>query len=449
MIPDGYINTDDANATPDKILQGYNAYVKGEKIHGTYVPSGSGSTGGVILGENEVVAEKIYGRAGILAGGKLNLSGIALNPTETDRLITYIGSGLINYIIADRKLTENIDGEIVIYNVDTNTRTVYHDDPSLKYSYTYSELGIQGEVKCIAASPAMSNGATQISIGTTVGIYTYLFYHTGNGYIDVDSKITILNPCSDYNAIAYANKNTHTFAYHSGDTIHIVEMLWGSHTFDEVANFSNGMRVGNVMALFRFSPSDRFLTVEAWGYIGVAVTNVILLDNYHYVTNQLYQIDNLSEDWQHGQILFNSHDDFCILYGNPCSVYYNIKDKVISISRYSGNQVIPYDSTLNESAYATFCRNDNYVYAVTFLEGAFTMGCYKTDYSNLSSQWQLVSGLLPIGNNACMPIINIVYNQVFWFDRNNGDFYLYEASNDAKEIIGLEYGGQEYRRVLV
>ena len=36
------------------------------------MPSGSGSTGGVILGEDEVVASKVYGEAGVLTGGKLS-----------------------------------------------------------------------------------------------------------------------------------------------------------------------------------------------------------------------------------------------------------------------------------------------------------------------------------------------------------------------------------------
>lgn len=461
MIPDGYINTNDANATADKILQGYNAYVKGEKIHGTYVPSGGGGSGGVILGTDEVVAKKLYGKAGILTGGKSNLNGISLgNNYDVDRLITLVGNDYINYIIADRKLTENVSGEIVIYNLNTNTNEIYHADPSSKYSYTYEELGLAGEVKCIAASPIKVGDYTQITIGTSVGIYTYMFEHSGNGTIGASTpygatnKIVINNKCADYNSIAYANTNSNTFAYYDGGKIHIVKMLWGVGIYVETMNQNNDTRIGNVMALFRFSPSDRFLMCEDWGQLNASRTNIILLDQYYYIANQVLNLATGEEGYQHGQVLINSKDNFAILAGKPYSLTYDLSAKTFAFTKLSDNMVIPYNKNLNESCYATFSSNDEYVYAVSFQDGApigmFLLGCYKVDLLDLSGQWQLVSSLLPVGNNANMPVINIINSQILCFNKVNDGakgFYYYYADPNIKEIIGLQYNGENYQRI--
>ena len=127
VIPDGYINTSDATATAAQILQGYTAYANGNKIHGTYVSSGGGSTGGVILGEDEVVATKVYGEAGVLTGGKLSANGVITLSEQNTYGMTIPKIALIStspygtFAIASRKITENIDSEIVIYNITINT----------------------------------------------------------------------------------------------------------------------------------------------------------------------------------------------------------------------------------------------------------------------------------------------------------------------------------------
>lgn len=126
VIPDGYIDTSDATAGPDQILQGYTAYANGNKIYGTYVGSGSPG-GGVILGADEVIATKVYGEAGVLTGGKLSVNGqITLSEQNTygttcPKIALISSSPYGTFAIASRKITENIDNEIVIYNITVNT----------------------------------------------------------------------------------------------------------------------------------------------------------------------------------------------------------------------------------------------------------------------------------------------------------------------------------------
>lgn len=458
VIPEGYMDTSDATATASDILQGKTAYANGNKIHGTYIPSGGGSTGGVILGEDEVVAKKIYGEAGILTGNKLEVDGFTVPSSgEYYKALTLVGD---NYVIADRKFTENISGEIVIYNIDKSK--IYHADPNSKFSYTYEELGIEGEVRCIAASPITLKASdnqryTQVSIGTSVAIYTYLFRNSGNGelgaYAPYNSvqKIVINNPVNDYNSIAYANTNSSVFAYFSAGKIHMVEIYWAVGLALETLN--ENAQLGNVAALFRFSPSDRFFTYTDWGHLHFAESHVMLLDDYYFIAHQEFTIDNGSTSYQHGQVLINSKDNFAILFGNPHSVTYDLAAKTFEFTRLPGSNVIPYDIDYNESYYAVFSKDDRYVYAVAFQGKDYSIGCYKVDYLNLETQWQLVSTLLPVTENGLMPTIDNVNNRIFCLSRNkknheNNGFYYYYADPNAKEIIGLEYNGEEYQRII-
>ena len=309
VIPDGYVNTSDATATANQILQGYTAYANGNKIYGTYVGSGSPG-GGVILGENEVVATKVYGEAGVLTGGKLeNTGSISLSNKNTygyDQIkpaivTTFMGT----YAIINRERTENVENEIAIYNI-TN-QAFYHADPSAKFSYTYEELGLQGNVRCIAASPLEYwSGVVQVSIGTSVGIYSFLFDahgNNGNGAIGITkptgsstdiwkSKITLNSPMSGYNSITYSNTDPNTLAFHSGNKIYIKTLTWSSdlsfNTVDwtevEVQQGRNEYR--DVDGLFRFSLSDRFLMYAPWGNTRFPQLGLMLLDDFVYVCHQ-------------------------------------------------------------------------------------------------------------------------------------------------------------------
>ena len=463
VIPEGYMDTSDATATPDKILQGYTAYANGNKLHGTYVPSesseGGGTIGGVILGEDEVVAKKIYGEAGILISNELAIEGFTVNNSATIphevSPITLVGD---DYVIADRKIAENVSGEIVVYNINKNK--IYHAEPNSKFSYTYEELGIQGEVRCIAASPITLKASdnqryTQVSIGTSVAIYTYLFRHSGNGELGAyapynsEQKVVIENPCNDFNAIAYSNTNSCVFAYYSSGNVHVVEIYWAIAYALETTNVQSSLANNEVKGTFRFSPSDRFIILESWGNTRLSETNLILLDNYYYITQQNYTLDNgVSMVWQHGQLLINSQDNFAILFGNPCSISYDLANKELTLTRLSGNKVIPFEYRRDVSRFATFSKDDKYVYAIKYDQSNTFLGCYKVDYLNTNSQWQLVSSLMPTGGMDNKPTVDIVNNRIFWFNRYEGKFYYYYADPNVKEIIGLQYNGETYQRII-
>ena len=482
VIPDGYMNTNDATATADKIFQGYTAYVKGNKIHGTYIPSegGGGSIGGVILGEDEVVASKIYGETGVLTGGHISTedSHISfINSQSVSRKIALVCTGTLNgnYAIADRKLTENVDNEIVIYNITSTT--VSHKDYEAKYSYTYSELGIQGEVRCIAASPLSGyGGVVQISIGTSVAIYSFYFNpkgNNGNGSIGEANaysnkqKYVIENPCNDYNSITYSNTEPNTFAYYSQNRIHIIDIAWSIDKIIEWTNVEVSIYNNSVAGLFRFSANDRFLTYAPWGYPssnGQKAVYIMLLNNFSYVIHQIItETTTATTGWVNGQIAINSAENFMILNGKPYTLSYSLEDKTITYTKQSDTTVIPYDEGNNESLYACFSNNDKYVFATSFAQTSVEtgimdlLGCYKVNYAELNSEWELVSSLLKVSvnsNGLTPPAIDLVNNRVLAFyprdysseDTSNGGFYYYYSDPNVKEIIGLSYNGNIYIR---
>ena len=469
VIPDGYMNTSDATATADKILQGYTAYANGNKIHGTYVPSGSGSTGGVILGEDEVVAEKVYGESDILIGRKIlpENSQIVINAYGVSKKIALVCTNTKgSYVVADRKLTENVDNEIVIYNITNKTTTsneyetvISHSDYNEKYSYTYSELGIEGTVNCIVASPLRHyDEFVQISIGTSTAIYTFWFNpngNNGNGSIGEanplypnKTKITINSSCS-YNDIAYSNTKEDTFAYFSNEKIYIVGMNWWSSASDYTEYTNVDALTENVLAQFRFSANDRFLTYIQWGTTQKSEVCIMLLNEHVYLTQEEIS-ETGSVGWNHGQILINSAEDFMIFNGKPYMLTYNLAEKTISYISLSGTEIIPFDNTKNETAYATFSKNDKYVYAVlgTGTGTMYKLANYKVDYISLNSQWDKASSDYQITSNSNIPVIDTVNNKILCFcpDDQTEGFYYYDSDPNVKEVIGLEYNNVIYKR---
>ena len=475
VIPEGYMDTSDATATSDKILQGYTAYANGNKLYGTYIPSGGGSTGGVILGPDEVVASKVYGEAGALIGQKVNNDGITLNCQAVSKGFAFVHCSATfggDFIIADRKMTENVDNEIVIYNI-TNA-FLSHKSPSSKFSYSYSELGIEGQVLCIAASPLYDyDGIVQFSIGTTVGIYTYWFNPAGN---DGNGSIGDATPYStkqkmiieeglisnDYNAIVYSNTDENVFAYYNGN-FHIVCIAWSIDQVIEYTNVNINFGNSNVYGMFRFSLSDRFLMFAPWGDTHQSTVGIILLDDMHsYKVHQIFT-DNydptIGGSWKNGQFAINPEDNFAIINGKPYSLTYSLKNKTITWTKLSDTQLIPYNVNGNESLYACFSKNGKYVFAVTSdnnVDGLFNLGCYKVDYENLNSAWLNVSNPLLVpgnANGAVPPRFNLLDNKVVGFypsgkENNRDGFYYYRSDPNVREVIGLSWNGNLYREAV-
>lgn len=477
VIPEGYMDTSDATATADKILQGYTAYANGNKLHGTYVPSGEGSAGGVILGPDEVVASKVYGEAGALIGQKVNTDGITLNCQALVRNFAFLHCSATyggDFIIADRKMTENIDNEIVIYNI--SNAFLSHKSPLSKFSYTYSELGIEGEVLCIAASPLYDyDGIVQFTIGTSIGIYTYWFNpagNDGNGSIG-DSTIYsskqkmvieqgLINGDGNpgYNSIVYSNTDENVFAYYNGN-FHIVNIAWSIDQIIEYTNVNISFGRSNVAGMFRFSLSDRFLIFAPWGETSNSVVGVILLDDMHHY--QIHQIltDNAdgATGWKNGQLAINPDDNFAIVNGKPYSLTYSLKDKTITWTKLSDAQLIPYNVNGNESLYACFSKNGKYVFALTQdepIDGLLNLGCYKVDYENLNSTWLNISNPLLVPGNAngvLPPRFNLPNNKVVAFypsgkENHRDGFYYYRSDPNVREVIGLSWNGNLYRQVV-
>lgn len=467
VIPDGYLDTSDATAGPGQILQGYTAYSGGTKVHGAYVPSGGGSTGGIILGEDEVVATKIYGEAGILTGGKVSPENITINAVNYSRKIAFLSCSATyggDYVIADRKITENIDNEIVIYNI--SNAYLSHKSASGKFSYTYSELGIEGEILCIAASPLHGyKGIVQFSIGTSVGIYTYYFNpqgNNGNGSIgdptiySSKQKMVINRGISGYNAITYSNNNENVFAYHSGGKIYIVNIGWSTDNIIGYTEVSVDTYQGNVNGLFRFSLSDRFLTFASWGNFNGPQVGIMLLNDYFYMAHQQINETQEDSDWYSGQIAISPDDKFAIINGKLYQLTYDLEAKNISWAQLSSSAVIPYMLKSNESLYACFSSNGKYVYACAnsdLTNGMRPLNCFKVDYTNLNSQWQNVSNplLVPLNSNGVTPpVFDLVNNKIVGFCPNEGveGFYYYYLDPNVREVIGLSWNGNLYRQVV-
>ena len=480
VIPEGYMDTSDATATSDKILQGFTAYANGNKIHGTYVPSGGGSTGGVILGEDEVVATKIYGEAGVLTGGKIsNLDNKITISKQNTYGVTVPKMALIStesaaygtFVVASRKITENVDNEIVIYNISNNSFS--HKDYNAKYSYSFSELGIEGELRCIAASPICiftpNDCFVQITIGTSVAIYTFWFNAAGNngngsiGEASIYSEKTcfvIENPCRDINSITYSNTEDNTFAYFSQNRIHIVSIGWAIEQILEYKNVEVSTYQGNVRGLFRFSQSDRFLIFAPWGTLGTSgITNLMLLDDFRYVMHQALSKDFGESGWKSAQLLINSQDNFMIFCGLPYTLNYDLKAKTITYTQQSNTQIIPFNEGLNESCFACFSKDDKYVYAISSfnpINRMYPIATYKVDYLNLDTEWDKVSSdLATTGSSTTLDIVNskaICFNPYYKEAGLPGPtessigFYYYYADPEIRDVIGLSYNGNFYKK---
>ena len=418
------------------------------------MPSGSGSTGGVILGEDEVVASKVYGEAGVLTGGKLShVDGkITLSQENTYSFNRFkpalVTTGRGTFVIIDRKYTENIDNEIAIYNITENT--FGHADYSSKFSYTYEELGLEGDVLCIAASPLHGyKGIVQFSIGTTVGIYTYYFSpdgNNGNGSIGEPTiysskqKFVINNPVSDYNAITYSNTNANVFAYYSNGKVYIVNIAW---SIDEIINYTEvevEIYGNNVMGLFRFSLSDRFLIFAPWGNHDKCEVGLMLLNDFFYVIHQSISEERETTGWHNGQLAISPDDSFAIINGKPYQLNYDLEAKTITYTQMSESEVIPYQDSANESLYACFAPEGNYIYALSSFKSntndMVPLATFKVDLMSLESTWQTVSNQLAIGHPRVRVVFDPLNKKVFRYVAGYNEAGLEPITTDA---IGFYY----------
>ena len=79
--------------------------------------------------------------------------------------------------------------------------------------------------------------------------------------------------------------------------------------------------------------------------------------------------------------------------------------------------------------------------------GYQTASCFKVDLSNLNRQWQEVSIEMPITEISKMPTFDLVNNEVIALT-DDGKFYYYYSDSNIKELVGLSYQGNYYRRTL-
>ena len=326
-------------------------------------------------------------------------------------------------------------------------------------------------MRCIAASPINDyNGFVQISIGTSVAIYTFWFNpqgNNGNGSIGEESiysdttKYTIENPCNDYNSIVYSNTDSNVFAYLSAGRIHIVNVSWTTGQIIEYTNVECG--TSNVMGLFKFNQSDRFLTYAPWGTSGTTgISYIMLLDNFRYIIHQSIQKEfNVTSGYKSAQLLINSQDNFMIFCGLPYVINYSLKEKSITYTKQSDTEIIPFNENLNESLYACFSKDDKYVYAVSEFSSTnnmYSIATFEVDYLNLNEEWETMSTALAITSNGFMPIFDTINNKVLCYNPyykeagisgNSSEsigFYYYYADPNIKDVTGLSWNGNYYEK---
>lgn len=167
-------------------------------------------------------------------------------------------------------------------------------------------------------------------------------------------------------------------------------------------------------------------------------------------------------NWFSGQIAINKDDNFAIINGKPHLLNYSVEKKSITLTKMSDTNIIPYNQEHNLSLLACFSSDGNYLYALSSFEDnsnkMYPLATFKVDYTNLNSQWQIVSNSLAISNPMTVPVIDPLNKKAFTYvagfkeagisgipDTAIG-FYYYYADPEIKDVIGLSWNGNFYEK---
>lgn len=218
----------------------------------------------------------------------------------------------------------------------------------------------------------------------------------------------------------------------------------------------------NVMGLFSFSLSDRFLIFAPWGNLDKSELGIMLLNDFFYVIHQSVSEERESSGWHNGQLAISPDDSFAIINGKPYQLNYDLEAKTITYTQMSESEVIPYQDSANESLYACFAPEGNYIYALSSFKSntndMVPLATFKVDLMSLESTWQTVSNQLAIGHPRIKTVFDPLNKKIFSYVAYYKEagvsgipydaigFYYYHADPNVKDVIGLSWNGNLYRK---